>query len=45
MKKTTWIKDNGQEIELNDLPATVEKAKSLGWEEKAVKKEIKKKAK
>ena len=26
-----WIKDNGQEIELNELPATVEYAESLGW--------------
>jgi hypothetical protein len=26
-----WIKDNGQEIELNELPATVEYAKSLEW--------------
>lgn len=27
-----WIKDNGQEIETNDLPATIEYCKSLGWE-------------
>ena len=26
-----WIKDNGQEIEINDLPASIEHCKSLGW--------------
>jgi len=26
-----WIKDNGQEIETNDLKATVEHCESLGW--------------
>lgn len=45
-----WLKDNGQEIETNDLPATVAHCKSLDWkqvkdnpdltdEEKAAKKE------
>ena len=41
---TVWIKDNGQEIELNSLPATEDKAESLGWKkktEKKVKKETK----
>ena len=33
-----WIKDNGQEIETNDLPATIEYCKSLGWTEDAPKK-------
>ncbi len=28
---TTWLKENGQEIELNDEEATVKHAKSLGW--------------
>jgi hypothetical protein len=28
---TLWIKDNGQEIELNDEDATLEKAVGLGW--------------
>ena len=27
-----WIKDNGQEIETNDLPATIAHCESLGWE-------------
>jgi hypothetical protein len=31
---TTWVKEDGKEIELNDLPATEEKAKSLGWAKK-----------
>ncbi len=26
-----WIKDNGQEIETNDLEATIEHCKSIGW--------------
>ena len=26
-----WIKDNGQEIETNDLKATIEGAVALGW--------------
>ena len=26
-----WIKDNDQEIETNDLPATIEKCESMGW--------------
>ena len=29
-----WIKDNGDEIETNDLPATVEHCKAIGWTEK-----------
>jgi len=29
-----WIKDNDQEIETNDLPATVAHCKSIGWKEK-----------
>ena len=29
----TWKKQSGQEIELNDEKATVEKAKELGWEQ------------
>jgi len=33
-----WIKDNGDEIELNDLPATVEYCESLGWKKKEEKK-------
>ena len=44
-----WIKDNGQEIEINDLPASIEYCKSLGWipadeVEKPKKKTAKKKA-
>lgn len=31
---TTWKKPSGIEIELNDEPATVKKAKELGWEKK-----------
>jgi len=27
-----WIKDNGDEIETNDLPATIAHCESLGWE-------------
>ena len=26
-----WTKDNGQEIETNDLPATIEGCKAMGW--------------
>jgi len=26
-----WIKDNGQEIETNDLPATISHCESIGW--------------
>jgi hypothetical protein len=29
-----WIKTNGNEIELNDEPATIAYAESLGWEKK-----------
>ena len=28
---TTWTKQNGSTIELNDETATIEKAVSLGW--------------
>ncbi len=27
-----WIKDNGDEIETNDLPATIAHCESIGWE-------------
>lgn len=36
----TWIKPNGNEVETNDLKASVEAAKAHGWKEK--KKEVKK---
>jgi len=26
-----WIKENGQEIETNDLEATIKHCKSIGW--------------
>ena len=42
-----WIKDNGDEIELNDCAGTVEYAKSLNWkvkEKKVEKVEEKKEA-
>lgn len=44
---TKWIKPCGKEIEINDKEATVEYAKSLGWELKSEKdkKPAKKKAK
>ena len=38
-----WVKPNGSEIETNDLPATIEVAKKLGWVE-AKSKRVKKKA-
>ena len=28
-----WIKDNGQEIETNDLEATIEHCESIGWKQ------------
>jgi len=31
---TIWIKPNGKEININDTEATIEYAKSLGWEKK-----------
>ena len=37
-----WIKPNGNEIEINDKPATIEYAKSLNWKPKKVAKEVKK---
>ena len=33
-----WIKPSGTEVETNDLPATIEAAKSLGWKPKEAKK-------
>lgn len=33
-----WIKPNGAEVEVNDLPANEKKAASLGWKKKAKKK-------
>ena len=35
-----WIRPSGSEIETNDLEATIEHCKSLGWKEK--KEEVKK---
>ncbi len=32
IKTIIWMRPSGSEIETNDLPATVEYAKSLGWE-------------
>lgn len=32
---TTWVKEDKTEIKLNDNPATVAKAESLGWKRKA----------
>lgn len=43
VKMAHWKKDNGDVIELNDEPATVEYAESLGW--KKVKAPAKKAAK
>jgi hypothetical protein len=34
-KLTVWVKPNKTEIHLNNEPATVEKAKKLGWKKKA----------
>lgn len=28
---SVWVKEDGTEIELNDLPATIAKAKEMGW--------------
>lgn len=42
-----WIKDNGQEIEINDRPESIEYCTSLGWtpaDKKAPKKAAKKKS-
>lgn len=33
---TVWVKESGQEIELNDEKETVEKAEELGWKRKAL---------
>lgn len=30
--KIKWVKGNGDEIETNNLPATVAKCKELGWD-------------
>lgn len=37
-----WVKENGSEIELNDEPATIAYAKSLGWSKKKGRKAVKK---
>ena len=29
-----WTKDNGQEIETNDMPDTIKHCESLGWKQK-----------
>ena len=42
---TTWYKQNGQEITINDRPETIEMAKSLGWTETKPKQEVKPKPK
>ena len=34
-----WIKPSGVEVETNDLKASVEAAKALGWKPKSEKKE------
>ena len=33
----TWVKDNGDEIKLNSLPATEAHAKEMGWKKKGSK--------
>lgn len=38
-----WIKDNGQAIETNDHPDTIEYCKHLGWKEAKKKAPAKKK--
>lgn len=35
-----WIKDNGQEIETNDMEGTVEYCKSIGWKPMEDKQEV-----
>lgn len=37
-----FIKPNGNEVETNDLKASIEAAKALGWKLKGEKKETKK---
>ena len=44
-KLTTWVKDNGQEIEVNDHPANVAHAREMGWMTKAEKAKQDKQAK
>ena len=34
VKLTTWIKEDGTEIKLNDEVATIKKAEDLGWKRK-----------
>lgn len=34
MEIFTWIKDNGQEIEVNDRPGNIDQCKRLGWKRK-----------
>jgi len=31
----TWVKDNGDEIKINTLPATVAHAEQMGWKKKS----------
>jgi len=38
-----WIKDNGQEIEINDRPESIEYCKSIGWKPLDIKKAAPKK--
>jgi len=40
-----WVKPSGLEIELNELPATIEAAKANKWKLKTEKKETSKKEK
>lgn len=39
-----WLKQNGTPVETNDLPASIERAKELGWVEHSTKAEAKAKA-
>lgn len=39
-----WVKPSGDEVETNDLPATIEAAEKLGWKPVTEKKPRKKKA-
>lgn len=41
MSDLVWVKSSGVEVTTNDLPATVAKAKELGWKPKEeVKEEV-----
>ena len=40
----TWTKPNGTEVETNESKASIEAAKSLGWERKSTEKPALKKA-